>query len=154
MPRNRRSRWRNDATWTERLWSDREFLQHSIGNEGMEALGQVVQAAADDLGAPDYLVVFGSRAVNVGQDASDVDMCFEASWVPPDPDRMVRIRERQQDLVFDLLGWPRGLLLGRLRVDDQFAHRIAREGRVYADDDGWYRNTLIVADEEGLLDAQ
>jgi hypothetical protein len=55
MPRNRRSRWRNDATWTERLRSDREFLQRSSGNEGMEALDQVVQAAADDLGALDYM---------------------------------------------------------------------------------------------------
>src|SRR6478672_4268148 len=101
MPLNRRSRWRNDATWTERLRSDREFLQQSIGNEGMDSLGQVVQAPADDLGAPDYLVVFGSRAVNVGQDSSDVDVCFEASWVPPDPNRMPRIRERQRNLVFD-----------------------------------------------------
>jgi predicted nucleotidyltransferase len=117
----------------------------------MRTLAAVVQMAGDDLGEPDYVVVFGSRARNAQQDASDVDLCFEATWVPRDPDRMVRARERQNNLVFDLMGWPRGLLLGRLRVQDEVARAVARDGRVYTDADGWYRNTLIVADEEALV---
>jgi hypothetical protein len=111
------------------LRSDRDFLQQSIGDEGMRTLAEVLRMAAnEDLGAPDLVVVFGSRARNVGQDGSDVDVCFEAGWIPAEPDRMPRLRLPQDQLVFDLMTFPRGLLLGRLRVQDEVARAIVREG--------------------------
>jgi hypothetical protein len=104
----------------------------------METLAEVLRVTSDDLGAPDYVVVYGSRACEIGQSAeSDVDVCFEATWIPEEPGRMLRMREHQNEFVFDLMTFPRGLLLGRLRVHDDVALAIAREGRVYPDADGW-----------------
>ena len=131
--------------------NDRAFLEQSIGDEGIGTLGEVVRMAAADLDPPDFVVVFGSRARDARRNDADIDVIFEAPWVPADPGRMPRLRERQDQLIFDLMAFPRGLLLGRLRVRDEVARTIMREGRVYADPDGWFRNVLIVVEEEALI---
>jgi predicted nucleotidyltransferase len=134
----------------ERLERDRVVLEKNIGDEGMQTLAEVLRVTSEGLGRPDFVVVFGSRARQAGDDESDVDLCFEASWVPADPERMPRIRERQDELVFDMMAFPRGLLLARLRVRDEVARAVVGEGRVYSDG-GTYRAIAIVADEEDLL---
>lgn len=144
------SPWREDAAWAERLEGDRVLLEQNIGDEGITTLEKVMTEASSGLQPPAFVVVFGSRARQAGDDDSDVDLCFEASWVPVDPERMLRIRERQHELVFDLMGFPPGLLLTRLRVGDDVARAIVGEGRVYVDN-GTYRGIAIAADEEHLL---
>lgn len=111
------SRWRDDATWVERLEGDRVVLEQNIGDEGMETLAEVLRVTSEGLGRPDFVVVFGSRARQAGDDESDVDLCFEASWVPADPERMPRIRERQNELVFDMMAFPRGRPLSDLLAE-------------------------------------
>jgi hypothetical protein len=43
---------------------------------------------------------------------------------------MPRIRERQTELVFDTMAFPRGLLLARLRLGDEVAQAVVGDGRV------------------------
>lgn len=95
------------------------------------------------------MVVFGSRVAGNARPDSDVDICFEAWWVPADPEKMTRIRERQNELEFDLMGAPRGLFRVRLGVQDDVGLEIANQGRIYFDS-GLYRAALIALDERAL----
>jgi predicted nucleotidyltransferase len=140
------SRWRDDAAWQERVDQDLEFLAAQLGEAAMETLRELRRLVEERFGGLDFLVVFGSQVDGTAQPDSDIDLCFEASWVPPMPDKLIRIREEQDGVMFDLMGFPRGLFRTRLEVDDEFAHEVAAEGRIYLDS-GSYRESLIALDE-------
>jgi predicted nucleotidyltransferase len=120
------SRWRDDGVWRERLLHDRAFLERQLGGAAMATLAELSRSVEERFGPFDFLVVFGSQVNGGARPDSDVDLCFEASWAPQDPDELIRIREEQEGIMFDLMVFPRGLFQARLEVEDEFAHKDRR----------------------------
>jgi hypothetical protein len=140
------SRWSGEQAWVTRLNEDRETLQARLTPDQMRELGRLV-AMIDDPVQADFLVVYGSVARGTHGDASDIDIYFEASYLP----RRINIREQSPGRLFHGYGMPRGVLLDNLRSGKDFAFSLIDEALVFVDR-GAFRELLIVRDEEELTE--
>jgi Nucleotidyltransferase domain len=134
-----RSRWRDDELWEERVRDDRATLQDRLSGDEIEGLDGVVRHFEEDADFNlRFVVVYGSRATGEHEPESDLDIWVEAT-IP----REIRFQEG----VFDTMILPAGALLTAAHEGQTFAQNVASEGRVWADPDGWFRDTVIAADE-------
>ena len=134
--------------WTDRLNGDRETLQGRLTADQMRELGRLVGALDDPIEA-DFLLVYGSVARGSHDDASDIDIYFEAPYLP----RRINIREQGPGRLFHGFGMPRGVLIGNLRSGKDFAFSLIDEALVFVDR-GPFRALLITRDEEELTEAE
>lgn len=104
-----------------------------------------VVEAADDQGALEFVVVFGSIARGVHGEGSDLDVYFEAADLNAPYDK-----PHPKFPEYQVLGLPTGGLAGALRDGQEFAVNVVRDGLVHVDN-GRYRDVLVAVDEEGLV---
>jgi Polymerase beta, Nucleotidyltransferase len=129
--------------WQRRILRDRRMLQERLDNDQMTVVRGVVEVA-DNQGALDFVVVFGSVARGDHDDESDLDIYFEASDLNAPYDI-----PHPEFPEYQVLGLPAGGLLGALRNGQQFAFDVVRDALVHVDN-GRYRDVLVAVDQEGL----
>jgi hypothetical protein len=143
------SRWRDDDAWTERLARDRELMSERIGRDRMLSIGSIL-ATLDGRGPVDFLVVWGSAARHGVGDANDIDLYFEAPWIPDDADQKpIEVRDNHEGSIFHALGWAPGRLLVNLRSGWGLSFGLVRDALIFVDR-GPYRDALIRIDDEHL----
>ncbi len=140
------SRWSDEHTWVARLNDDRETLQARLTPDQMRELGRLV-AMIDDPVQADFLVVYGSVARDTHREDSDIDIYFEATYLP----RRINIREQGPGRLFHGYGMPQGVLLDNLRSGKDFAFSLIDEALVFVDR-GPFRALLTAHDEEELTE--
>jgi hypothetical protein len=138
------SPWRDDRVWQQRLARDRRLLRERLSDDQMAVVRGVVEAA-DDQGALEFVVVFGSIARGDHGKESDLDVYFEATNLNAPYD--VPHPEFPE---YQVLGLRTGGLLGALRDGQEFAVNVVRDGLVQVDN-GRYRQILVAVNEVGLV---
>jgi hypothetical protein len=142
------SRWRDDASWQERLAADRAALEERLSEdqkEVLEGVGEAVGAGEPgDVLALTFMVVFGSYARGDQTAASDLDIYFEAENLPEPFNRVDAARHYQ------VFGMPSGVLADELRQARDFGQRVVADALV-VHDNGAFR-LLLIHVAEGTTD--
>lgn len=145
MRNARRSPWRDEARWQERLEADRRAVGERLSADQREVLQGVAEAVGaddpSDVVALDFLVVFGSYARGDQRPGSDLDIYFEAANLREPFNRV------DQNRHYQVFGMPRWALLDELRGGREFGRGVVRDALV-VHDQGRLRE-ILVAREEG-----